>query len=202
MVRAESGRSGSVEAGPVRADRAEVTYRGGLVSPPQAKPEFVLTDTSGNPYDFRRQTDGYVTLLFFGYTNCPDMCPTQMAMISRALRSMSPAGASQFRVVFVTTDPERDRPPVLRAWLDHFNKSFMGLTGSQQAIDAAQMAAKVEPAKKSAVRPDGGYGVGHSAFVFAYTRDNLAHIVYPVGLTARDWMHDLPYLADETWAKP
>jgi len=185
-----------------RVDCAEVTYRGGLVSPPQPKPEFVLTDTAGHPFDFRKDTEGYVTLLFFGYTQCPGPCPMQMSTISRALKSMPPAVESRFRVVFVTTDPERDTPAVLRSWLDHFGKDFIGLTGTQQAIDAAQIAAHLSPARKSTVRPDGGYAVGHAVFVFAYTRDNLAHIVYPLGLTTKDWIHDLPYLADEIWARP
>jgi len=175
------------------------TYRGGLVSPPQPKPKFTLTDTSGVPYDLWAKTQGYVTLLFFGYTHCPDMCPLQMYMIAQALRSIPEISADQFKVVFVTTDPERDSPQALRKWLDHFDKSFIGLTGSDAAIEAAQIAANLPPAKKSAVRPGGSYDVGHAAFVLAYTKDNLAHVVYPVGVKKEDWIHDLPYLASETW---
>ena len=74
---------------------------------------------------------------------------------------------------------------MLRAWLDHFDKRFIGLTGSEAAIDAAQIAANLSPAKKSAVRPDGAYEVGHAAFVLAYTKDNLAHVIYPGGVRRR-----------------
>jgi protein SCO1/2 len=182
------------------ATGAEAAYRGGLVSPPLPKPKFTLTDTSGAPFDFALKTQGYVTLLFFGYTHCPDMCPIQMYLIEQALKKLPAASADQIKVVFVTTDPDRDSPQVLRSWLDHFDKRFTGLTGSQSAIDAAQIAANLSPAKKSPVRPGGAYEVGHAAFVLAYTKDNLAHVIYPVGMKADDWAHDLPYLAKETWA--
>jgi protein SCO1/2 len=178
----------------------KVEYSGGEISPPLPKPKFTLTDTAGAPFDFASKTQGYTTLLFFGYTHCPDMCPLQMFTIAQAFKKIPPSLADRFKVVFVTTDPERDSPPVLRAWLDHFDKRFIGLTGTQAAIDAAQVAANLSPAKKSPVRPNGNYEVGHSAFVFAYTKDNLAHLVYPGGVKEDDWAHDLPFLANETWA--
>lgn len=181
------------------ASQADATYRGGSVSPLLPKPKFTLTDTSGAPFDFAAKTQGYTTLLFFGYTHCPDMCPLQMAMIARAFKKIPAAAVDQFKVVFVTTDPERDTPQVLRAWLDNFDKRFIGLTGSDAAIDAAQIAANLSPAKKTPVRADGNYEVGHAAFVFAYTRDNFAHVIYPVGVKEDDWVHDLPLLAKETW---
>jgi protein SCO1 len=197
--------SGGVQYGSAQApSAAPVTpdYRGGLVSPPLPKPKFTLTDTSGAPFDFRAKTNGYVTLLFFGYTHCPDMCPLQMHVIDQAFRALLPDAEDQFKVVFVTTDPERDNPGALRSWLDHFDKRFIGLTGSQAAIDAAQVASGLPPAKKSAVRADGTYDVGHAAFVLAYTKDNLAHVIYPVGVKQTDWVHDLPHLAKEMWKKP
>jgi protein SCO1/2 len=177
---------------------AKADYRGGLVSPPLPKPKFTLTDTSGASFDFAAKTQGYVTLLFFGYTHCADSCPLQMYMIAQALKKTPPNIAEQFKVVFVTTDPDRDTPQRLRAWLDHFDRRFIGLTGSQAAVDAAQIAANLSPARKSAVGPDGAYEVGHAAFVFAYTKDNLAHVVYPVGVKEEDLEHDLPYLAKQT----
>ena len=194
-----SAQGTSKQPEPTHANRVQSPYRGGLVSPPLPKPKFTLTDTSGAPYDLWAKTQGSVTLLFFGYTHCPDMCPLQMAVIAQALKKVPADSANQFKVVFVTTDPDRDSPQVLRSWLDHFDKRFIGLTGSQAAIDAAQIAANIPPAKKSAVRSDGAYEVGHAAFVFAYTKDNLAHVIYPVGVKEDDWVHDLPYLATETW---
>jgi protein SCO1/2 len=172
------------------------TYRGGLITPPLLKPRFVLTTTSGDPFDFRLKTDGYVTLLFFGYTNCPDVCPLHMSNIGAALRKMPPDIADQVRLVFVTTDPARDGWGALRSWLDHFDKRFIGLTGTQGAIDAAQTAVGLPPAKKIPLAK-GDYGVAHSSFVVAYTKDNLAHLVYPGGMSQEDWAHDLPLLVRE-----
>jgi protein SCO1/2 len=174
--------------------QTKADYHGGLVSPPLPRPKFTLTDTSGAPFDFWSKTQGSVTLLFFGYTHCPDMCPLQMSIIAQALKDVPTAAGEQLKVVFVTTDPDRDTPAVLRAWLNHFDKRFIGLTGTQAAIDAAQIAANLAPAKKSPVRSDGAYEVGHAAFVLAYTKDNLAHVIYPVGVKEEDWVHDLPLL--------
>lgn len=184
---------------PAQAAPGKADYHGGLVSPPLPKPKFTLTDTSGTEFDFHAKTQGYVTLLFFGYTHCPDMCPLQMDMIANALRKLPLPTADQFKVVFVTTDPARDTPRVLRMYLDHFDRRFIGLTGSEEAIAAAQVAANLPPAKKGTLRPDGNYEVGHAAFVLAYTKDNLAHVIYPVGLKPEDWVHDLPILVSETW---
>jgi protein SCO1 len=174
-------------------------YRGGMVSPPLPKPSFTLVDTSGAAFDFRAKTQNYVTLLFFGYTFCPDMCPMQMSTIARALKALPADQAGRFKVVFVTTDPDRDTRQVLRTWLDHFDKRFIGLTGSKAAIHAAQLAANVDPAQKAGTLSDGSYAINHAAWVLAYTADNLAHVLYPVGVKQQDWGHDLPLLAKETW---
>jgi protein SCO1/2 len=200
------GTSGRVAAhGPENAsdprppDRPEATYRGGVVTPPLPKPKFTLTDTSGAPYDLWSRTQGYVTLLFFGYTYCSDECPLQMGNIASALEKVPTGLAEQIKVVFVTTDPARDSAKVLRSWLDNFDERFVGLTGSQAAIEAAQRAAGIPPATK-AILANGGYEVGHAAFVFAYSKDNLAHLIYPSGMTDEDWPHDLPYLVNEDWS--
>ncbi|PYU19666.1 MAG: SCO family protein [Acidobacteria bacterium] len=198
-VRAISAQATKRSPEPTLAGRVEATYRGGLVSPLLPKSSFILTDTSGAPFDFHAKTQGYVALLFFGYTHCPDLCPLQMNIIAQALKNIPPDVADQFKVVFVTTDPDRDTPKVLRAYLDHFDKRFIGLVGSSVAIEAAQVAANLPPAKKSAVRPNGDYEVGHAAFVVAYTKDNLAHVIYPIGVKEEDFEHDLPFLAHETW---
>ena len=178
---------------------ADPTYRGGLVTPPLPKPRFTLTDTSGAPFDFSRETNGYVTLLFFGYTRCPDECPLHVANIAQGLKKLPADAGDRVKLVFVTTDPARDTPKVLRAWLNQFDKRFIGLTGSQAAIDAVQAAAMVPVATKTA-RAGNDYAVGHANFVLAYTKDNLAHVIYPGGVTQQDWAHDLPQLVNETWS--
>jgi protein SCO1/2 len=171
---------------------AEAQYHGGVITPPLPKPQFTLTDTSGARFNFRSKTDGYVTLLFFGYTHCPDVCPMQMYYLSKALKKMPKEVADRFRVVFVTTDPDRDNPDRLRQWLDQFHNNFVGLTGSDAEIRIAEQAANVPPGK-------GKPSYDHSAFVIAYTTDNLAHVIYPYGIGEEDWLHDLPQLARETW---
>src|SRR6202140_4280505 len=168
-------------------------YRGGLVTPPLPKPKFVLTDTSGAAFDFRQKTEGYVTLLFFGYTFCPDQCPMHMANLGAALKKIPADIANQVKLVFVTTDPARDSPAVVRRWLDLFDRRFIGLTGTERAIESVERAAGVPPATKAGPA-NGNYGVAHANFVLAYSKDNLAHVIYPGGVSKEDWVHDLPLL--------
>lgn len=167
---------------------------GPQISPPIPKPDFVLTTTEGKPFDFRKETEGKVTLLFFGYTYCPDVCPVHMANIAAALQKLGPEVGNKLKVVFVTTDPPRDTPEVVRAWLDKFDKRFIGLVG-----DSAQIAAALGQLKMGqTVREEGPspetYTIGHSTLVLAFTRDNLAHVVYPFGIRQADWVRDLQLL--------
>jgi protein SCO1 len=182
------------------AQQSTGNYRGGLVTPPLPKPGFVLTDTSGAAFDFRQRTDGYVTLLFFGYTYCPDQCPMHMANLGTALKKLPAEIANQVKLVFVTTDPARDSAVVVRRWLDLFDRRFIGLTGTERAIEAVERAAGVPPATKTGPA-NGNYGVAHANFVLAYSKDNLAHVIYPGGVSKDDWVHDLSLLIKETWTR-
>jgi len=168
-------------------------YRGGLVNPPLPKPRFVLTDTSGRQFDFITATKGYVTLLFFGYTYCPDQCPMHMANLSAALKKLPTGTADRVKLVFVTTDPSRDTPQVLRRWLDLFDRRFIGLTGTEQAVVAVQRMAGIPVATKSGPA-NGNYAVSHANFVLVYGKDDLARVIYPGGVSKDDWVHDLPLL--------
>ncbi len=158
------------------------------------KPDLHLTTTDGRPFSLRRDTEGYLTLLFFGYTHCPDVCPLHMANIAAVLRKLPPAMADSVKVVVVTTDPARDTPETLRAWLDHFDGRFIGLTGTQQEIDAAEETAGVMPSMPD--KPDslGNYTMGHAAQVTAYPADNMGRAVYPSGTGQQAWAHDIPLL--------
>lgn len=167
---------------------------GPTVDPPFAKPDFVMTTTDGRAYDFRRETEGYVALLFFGYTHCPDICPVHLANIAAALSKSSPEVNNAIKVVFVTTDPARDTPEVMRAWLDKFDRRFIGLTGDSASIVAALRQLRMGAPVREQLANDTTYYVGHSAIVLAFTRDNLAHVVYPFGVRQADWAKDLQLL--------
>jgi protein SCO1/2 len=162
-------------------------------SPGVPKPDFTLTDTSGQPFNLRSETAGDVALLYFGYTHCPDICPTHMANIAAAMQKLPPAVTSQIKVVFVTTDPARDTPTVLRTWLDHFDPAFIGLTGTVDQIHAAETASGL-PNSVTESLSNGNYAVDHAAAVEAFTSDNLDHVVYPAGYVESDWVNDLPKL--------
>jgi protein SCO1/2 len=176
-------------------------WHGAYLPRPQPRPSFTLTDTSGAPYDFAAETSGRLTLLFFGYTSCPDVCPIHMATLSSALDR---PGMPEPIVVFVTTDPARDTPDRLRSWLDEFDADFVGLTGTPEQIAAAEDAAGVArsiaaSADGTPVAPgDAADEVGHAAQIVAYTPDDLNHVQYPFGVRRQDWEADLPRLV-EVW---
>ena len=161
---------------------------------PWPKPDFTLTTTEGKPFSFRRDTEGYLTLLFFGYTHCPDVCPIHMSNIAAVLHRLPSSMSNRVRVVMVTTDPGRDTPQVLRAWLDHFDRSFIGVAGPEEALYAAEEAAGVMPSTPDKPDSAGDYTIGHGAQVTAFTTDNMARAVYPSGIRQRDWAHDIPVL--------
>ena len=177
--------------------------RGVRLSPARPKPDFTLTDTRGRPFDFEADTKGDVALLYFGYTNCPDACPTHLTNIAAALRRMSPEDRAKVRVVFVTTDPDRDTPERLRQWLDNFDKGFVGLRGSVDSVNQIQASLGLPPATmermdSSAAGPRMAYGVGHAAQVLAFTPDDSLRAEYPSGFMADDWTNDLPRLVKIT----
>ena len=181
-------------------------YRGVAAPAPLDKPDFVLADTEGRPFDFRRETDGRLTLLFFGYTHCPDVCPVHLANIAAGLRELSWDDRQRVAVVFVTTDPERDTPARIREWLDAFDPAFVGLRGPIDSVNAIQArlglaaAAPVAAGTPGAgTATDGGYTVGHAGQVIAFTADDRAHLFYPFGTRQRDWAADLPKLVHERW---
>lgn len=165
---------------------------------PLPRPSFSLTDTDGNPFDFQQATSGRLTLLFFGYTHCPDICPGHLTSLAAGLRGLPPELRDQVLVVFVGVDAERDTRERVRDWLDHFDPSFVGLTGTEAELAAAQRAALV-PTASVEDRWEDGYSVAHASWILVYTPDDQAHLRYGFGTTATQWSHDLERLAREGW---
>lgn len=177
----------------VRKEIALTDFRGGVVEPAVPKPTFTLTDQSGESFDFREETDGYATLLFFGYTYCPDICPLQMARIAGAMRELDPSIVDQIKVVFVSVDPQRDTPERLGQWLGALHEAFIGLTGESEDVNEALRQMRFQP---GSVESLGGedYGVSHASPVIAYTRDNVGRLLYFAGTRQEDFAHDIPLL--------
>jgi len=159
------------------------------------RPAITLVRTDGRSLDFRADTRGTLTFLFFGYTHCPDVCPIHMSNLAASLKELPAEQRSRVRVVFVTTDPERDTPERLSSWLANFDSTFIGARGPAEAVDAAQRSLGMPVASRDAQVPDsGGYTVSHGAHLWAFTPDDSAHVVYPMGMGREVLAADIPLL--------
>ncbi|HTZ66138.1 MAG TPA: SCO family protein [Roseiarcus sp.] len=101
-------------------------------------------------------------LVYFGYTHCPDVCPTELAQISDILTKM---GDKSIPALFITVDPERDTPKVMQDYVSSFNPAIIGLSGNPQAVEAAEKAFRVY-ARKGEKQPDGDYSMDHSSIIY------------------------------------
>jgi protein SCO1/2 len=140
-------------------DPASDEFAGTLLDNPLPAPEVELTDTEGQPYSLAADTDKRLTLVFFGYSHCPDICQAVMASLAGAMNQLDDQEREDVDVVFVTTDPKRDTPSALRAYLDRYDPAFVGLTGDIDAIIAAGEPLAVYVSNGSEL-PGGGYDLG------------------------------------------
>jgi protein SCO1 len=122
---------------------------------------FALEDGSGKTVS-EQTLRGRPFLVYFGYTHCPDVCPTELARISDALTAM---GDNAVPALFITVDPERDTPKVMQDYAGSFGPHMIGLSGSPQAIGAVEKAYRVF-ARKGKVESDGSYSMDHSSIVY------------------------------------
>ncbi|MEV8340478.1 SCO family protein [Streptomyces niveus] len=166
-----------------------------VLDKPFEKPNLVLKDTKGKTYDFREETKGKPTLIYFGYTHCPDVCPLTMSNIAIARKALPKADQDKLQVVFVTTDPERDTSAELAKWLPSAgDPSFVGLTGDFATIQAGarQVGIGIEPATKE---KDGTVVSMHGAQVIAFSpKTDGGYVLYGEDTTADDYAKDLPKL--------
>ena len=168
-------------------------YFGVLLGNPIPMPEAVLTASDGQPFDLRADTSGRYTLVYAGYTNCPDVCPTTVADLAAALRGMDPQLAGQVDVLMVSTDPPRDTPPRMRQWLDQFSTDFEGLTGPTDEVLSTinAMGIDVQPPQEE---PDGSLTVEHGAQVLAFAPGGEATLLWTSGTTPSEFRDDLTQL--------
>jgi protein SCO1/2 len=148
---------------------------------------FALTDQNGQPTT-DASLHGKFALLYFGYTNCPDVCPTTLAIVANAMKDIG-ARAADLTVVFITVDPARDTPKVLKAYLGAFSPRFVGLTGSAAAIKKVATEYHVYYAKQPP--KDGGYEVNHSSEMYLLNPRGALVNIYDPGTDEKTLVADL-----------
>lgn len=157
-----------------------------------------LTDTDGKPYSLVTSTSKPLTLVFFGYTHCPDYCPMVMSNLASAMTRLDSADRKRVDVVFVTTDPSRDTTTVLRRYLDHYDKSFIGLTGPIDTIAAISEPLAVYVAQGQKL-PDGGYDLNtHSTQVTAIGTDDKARVLWDMDTSSAEFASDIHALLQKS----
>lgn len=164
-----------------------------VLDQPFEKPDLVLTDTKGEKYDLRKETAGRPTLIYFGYTNCPDVCPLTMNNIAVAKTKLPKAEQDELRIVFVTTDPDRDTPAALGKWLKGIDPQVIGLTGDFDTIQAAArtLGITIEPPHKE----KGKIVSTHGTQVVAFSpKTDAGYVLYGEDATVDDYIKDLPKL--------
>lgn len=191
---------GSSSGGGPTAKADSGTYQGLVPGQPVKLPTTTLLTTDGTAYPLAGTGGGKATLLYFGYTNCPDVCPTTMADVATALRKVPAELQKKVRVVFVTSDPKRDTGPVLAKWLASFAipATTVGLRGSVADVDKAGTEAGV-PLFPPSTLPDGTIDVEHGSQLIGYTPDGRGQVEWLIdqtkaGALAQALEHDLPLL--------
>ncbi len=193
------------DSSPAILDPNQSDFNGNLVDPPLARPDLVLDDTEGQRFNVARSSSKDATALFFGFTNCDNVCPTTMADLAAARRALPHALASRFVVVFVTVDPQRDTPRLLRRWLDRYDTDFIGLIGGGKSTHRAErslyapvshigLASEHQNGDHQPQSPDNpDYEVAHTGTVYVFGPDGES-LIYTGGTTPGQYTEDVTRL--------
>ena len=171
-------------------------FRGtSYVEPYPKAAEISLTRDDGTSFQLS-QMRGKIVLLFFGYTSCPDVCPTTLAELNQALTQLGEESASHVQVLFVTVDPERDTPERVQEYVNHFNVNFIGLSGSVEDLskiwnDYGVFREIVEGASAA------GYLVNHTARVTLIDANGNLRVSFGFEMPVTDIVHDLKLILKE-----
>ncbi len=173
---------------------ASTSFHGTAIDPPLVKPTATFTDLQGQPFRIDRDTRRHVTLVYFGYTHCTDVCPAVLADLAAALRPLDPAMRKQTVVLYVTVDPARDTPAVMRTYLARFDPTFIGLTAPFSVVQSTAAALGVAVTRPS-VDPGSGYEVDHGAQVIGFAANGLGRVLWLPGTPVDDITMDVRRLA-------
>jgi protein SCO1/2 len=170
------------------------TYQGVLIDPPAPAAEFELTDQNGELFTLSKQNDKIV-LIFFGYTNCPDVCPVTLSEYKRIKKGLGDQ-AEDVRFVFITVDPERDNTERLKTYMENFDPSFIGLTGDQESLEVVWEDYGVYQEKREGGSAS-GYLVDHTARIYTIDKNGNWRLNYPFGMETSKVIDDLNHLLKE-----
>lgn len=176
---------------------AGTRFSGRVLEDPYDVPDIALTSTEGEEFSLAADTDRPLTMVFFGYTHCPDICPMVLSSLSSALTRLDEADRDRVQVVVVTTDPARDDAETLRRYLDGFDPTWTGLTGDlQRIIDLGRpMAIYVNDGEKL---PTGGYDLGsHTSKVVGIDGSDQAAVFWDETTSSAQFAADIHTLLNE-----
>lgn len=163
-------------------------FQGAYLETPYQLPDATLTDTSGRPFNLRTGADRPALVVFFGYTNCPDICLGVLTDVATALNRLDADVRDKVQVLFITVDPDRDTPAVIREYLDRIDPGFIGLTAPPATV--AAVAAPLGVAIEGRTEVPGGYDVTHSTQLIGFDADRLGRLVWvqgtPIGVLRSD----------------
>ena len=179
--------------GAAAACRDTYEYKGVLMEPAEDAPPLKLARADGSVFDLAQER-GNVVLLFFGYTHCPDVCPTTLADWARVKQALG-ADTSRVRFVFVSVDPERDTPQVAADYARQYDKGFIGLSGSPGEIDLVKRAFRVQ-SQKEETGSAAGYAVGHTSLSYLVDPAGKIRLMYSFGARPADVTADVQHVLD------
>jgi len=172
------------------ADTAE--FRTGVFKPSRPAPDFSLRGSNGADFKLSAYR-GKVVALGFGYTSCPNVCPTTLLLLAQARQKLG-VDAKDFQVVYVTVDPERDNADRMRQFVSAFDPSFIGLTGSPQVIGNIEKDYGIFAKRLPSKGDPGVYFIDHSALVYLIDRSGNLRAMMPFGVPVDDIVHDVKAL--------
>jgi protein SCO1/2 len=172
--------------------QAAPALKGATFTPARAAPEIAMKAADGSDFALSKQR-GKVVVLEFGYTTCADVCPVSLATLAQAHKQLGP-DAGKLQVVFVTVDPARDKPEVLREYLAKFDKSFVGITGSPAQVQAILAAYGIGATKKMVEGSKTDYTMHHSSYLYFIDPKGMQRSLLLFGRPAADVVHDVKLL--------
>jgi protein SCO1/2 len=167
-------------------------FNGTQYPDPRLAPDFELTATNGERFQLSDQ-QGQVVLMFFGYTSCPDVCPTTLAEAKRVLEGLG-EDADRVKFVFITVDPERDTPEILGTYVAAFHPAILGLTGAPHELAAVRQAYGIFAEKEVLEGSATGYIVNHTARTFLVDPEGHLRLSYAYGTSPEDVLEDIRHL--------